>query len=347
MAFASYIHRTCTGAAELRVRAKRGAPLSLGPVLGLLTIVLLLLPAIPASGKQGASFQYPLANFAGPVRSQWARLAVDPERNEVYALNPRANDVRIFDQHGMEVFAFPGFVSSRDIAAGDEGDILILTKRYKTVVIHRCNYRGEKIAEITLKNVPEAFSEVAPDRLVYRHGLLYLVDSGLLTVIVAEADGSFIRGHDLEALLLELAEADEDAEEAEDEVQRLETELTGFDVDADGNFLFTVATLFTAYRLSPEGVLVGFGRAGSGKGKFGIAAGISVADSGHVLIADRLRCVVLIFNPDLSFKAEFGYRGGHRSNLIAPDDVASDANGNIYVSQAASLGVSVFRMVDD
>jgi hypothetical protein len=337
MAFASYIHRTCTGSAGLRARAKRGALLSLSPVLGLLTIALLVLPAIPASGKQGAA-------------SQWARLAVDPERNEIYALSPRENDVRIFDQHGMEVFAFEGFVSSRDIAAGDDGDILILTKRYKTSTIHRLNYRGEKISEITLQNVPEEFSEVAPDRLVYRHGLLYLVDSGLLTVIVADADGSFIRGHDLEALLLELAGEEEDAEkaeEAEDEVQQLQTELTGFDVDADGNLLFSIATLFTAYRLSPEGELWSFGRPGSGRGKFGIAAGVAAASSGHILIADRLRCVVLIFNPDLSFEAEFGYRGGHRSNLIAPDDVASDANGNIYVSQARSLGVSVFRMVDD
>ena len=57
--------------------------------------------------------------------------------------------------------------------------------------------------------------------------------------------------------------------------------------------------------------------------------------------------MVLIFDRDLAFKAEFGYRGGHASNLIAPDDVASDANGNIYVSQAANLGVSVFRMVDE
>ena len=194
MAFAPYIHRTCTGSAGLRARAKRGALLRLRPVLGLLTIALLVLPAIPASGPQGAAFQYRLANFSGPVLSQWARLAVDPERNEIYALSPRENDVRIFDQHGMEVFAFEGFVSSRDIAAGDDGDILILTKRYKTSTIHRCNYRGEKISEITLQNVPEAFSEVAPDRLVYRRGLLYLADTGLLTVPCVEVGNDEFQG---------------------------------------------------------------------------------------------------------------------------------------------------------
>jgi hypothetical protein len=313
-------------------------------MLGLLMVGLLLLPAIPASGRSGASFLYPLANFAGPVRSQWAKLAVDPERNEIYALSPHDKDVRIFDQHGMEIYAFEGFISSRDIAAGDDGEILILTKRYNASTVHRCNYRGEKISEITLKNVPEAFSSSAPDRLVYRNGSLYLADSGLLTVIVAHADGSFIRGHDFKAMLWRLANADDDEKEAK---KLEEISITGFDVDEDGNILFTVATLFAAYRFTPEGELAGFGRPGSGKGKFGVAAGIAATATGHILIADRLRSVVMIFDHDLGFKAEFGYRGGHPANLIAPDDVASDANGNIYVSQAANLGVSVFRMVED
>jgi hypothetical protein len=48
-----------------------------------------------------AAFRYRLSNFSGPVRSQWARLAVDQVRNEIYALNQRANDIRIFDEHGM------------------------------------------------------------------------------------------------------------------------------------------------------------------------------------------------------------------------------------------------------
>lgn len=314
-----------------------------GRMLGLLMIALLL-PAGSASGKQGASFLYPLANFAGPVRSQWARLAVDLGRNEIFALSPYDNDVRIFDEHGMEVFAFEGFTSSTDIAVGDDGDILILTRRYGVSTIHRCNYRGERVSEITLEGVPGAFSSASPDRLVYRHGSLYLVDSDLQTVIVADAKGSFIRGHHLKPMLWRLANADEDEQEAK---KLEEISITGFDVDADGNLLFTLATLFSAYRLSPDGVLEGFGRPGSGKGKFGVAAGIAAATTGHILVADRLRSVVLIFDRDLSFKAEFGYRGGHPSNLIVPDDVASDANGNIYVSQAANLGVSVFRMIDD
>jgi hypothetical protein len=310
----------------------------------MLTIGLLLMLAGPASGKASASFLYPLASFSGPVLSQWAMISVDPERNEVYVLRPRKWDVHIFDQHGMEIYEFEGFISARDIAAGDNGEILLLTNRYGKWTIHLCNYRGEELSEVTLRNVPEAFSTASPDRLVYRNGLLYLLDSERLTVIVANADGSFIAGHDFKTILWELWNADEDDEEAR---ALEELTATGFDVDEDGGILFTVASLFTAFRLSPEGELRSFGRAGSGRGKFGVVAGIAAAPTGHVLVTDRLRCVVLIFNRDLVFQSEFGYRGWTPSNLIAPNDVAIDAYGNVYVSQAANRGVSVFRMVDD
>lgn len=324
------------GGRDGRGRAVRG-----WPVLGVLTISLLLLPAGSALARASASFLYPLASFAGPVPSQWAKLAIDPERNEVYALRPRENDVRIFNEQGMELYAFEGLPSSRDISAGDEGEILILTRRLGDSTIHLYNYRGEKISEIALKDVPEEFTSARPDRLVYRQDSLYLLDSNLLIAIVARGDGSFARGHDLKAALWKAWNADEDEEKAKD---LDEIEVTGFDVDDDGNLLFTVATLFSGFRVSPEGDLQVFGRPGSGKGKFGVAAGVAAAPTGHVLVADRLRCVVLIFDHDLVFQNEFGYRGASPSNLIAPDDVAIDARGNVYVSQAANRGVSVFRM---
>jgi DNA-binding beta-propeller fold protein YncE len=323
--------------------ASRHAWVTLGRVFAIVTMGLLLLP-VPASANSSASFLFPLANFAGPVRSQWAKLAVDPERNEVYALSQAENDVRIFDEHGMEVYAFEGFFASMDITAGHDGDILILTQRYDGSTIHRCNYRGEELEEITLANVPDAFSDMAPDRLVYRNGTLYLADSEHMTVIEADLDGSFIRGHDLKALLWDLSNADEDEKAA----RKLdEIDIGGFDVDADGKILFTVAPLFSAFRLAPDGDLEPFGRPGSGKGKFGVAAGIAAADTGEILVSDKLRSVVLVFADDLTFTAEFGYRGNRPSNLIAPDDVAIDANGHVYVAQARNLGVSVFRMARD
>ena len=68
---------------------------------------------------------------------------------------------------------------------------------------------------------------------------------------------------------------------------------------------------------------------------------------GYIYVADRLRSVVLVFDPSFRFQTEFGYRGDRPSSLIVPDDLAIDGKGNVYVGQAANRGVSVFRVVHE
>ena len=323
-------------------------------VLGISMFVLLLaLPVHPAFGELTASFRYPLSNFSGPVPSQWAQLAVDQERNEIYALNRRGNDIRIFDAHGMEIHSFgEGFGTAADIAIGDDGDIFILSRGYGTSAVQLLDYRGELISEITPTDVPAAFSEHRADRLVYTQGSLYLVDSDSLSVIVLDADGRFKKGYDLDTILRRSLGDDDRLKKKTEKTDwtdnRLEdVSLNGFHVDRRGNMLFTVPVLFSAFRLSSDGGLAVFGRPGSAPGKFGVVAGIATDDMGYIYVADRLRSVVLVFDHNFVFQTEFGYRGGRPSNLIVPDDVAIDAGGNVYVAQAANRGVSVFRVAHD
>jgi DNA-binding beta-propeller fold protein YncE len=320
-------------------------------LLGILGLALFLaMPPDPASAGVEASFRYPLANFSGPVRSQWAKLAVDRERNEIYALHQRKNDIRIFGEHGMELFVFgEGFASAADIAIGDDGNIFILSTGYQTSTVHLLNYRGEHVSEIPLQNLPDAFSKFTADRLVYTQGSLYLVDSDALLVVVADEDGRFERGYDLTTVVKPFLPRDDDGQRKlanyDWKKKRLEDiDLNGFTVDDEGNIFFTVAVLFSAFKLSTDGEVRPFGRAGSGPGKFGVASGIVTDDMGYVYVSDRLRCVVLIFDPELRFQTEFGYRGDQPSNLIVPDDLAIDGKGNVYVGQAANRGVSVFRV---
>jgi hypothetical protein len=122
-------------------------------------------------------------------------------------------------------------------------------------------------------------------------------------------------------------------------------DLSGFAVDDKGNIFFTVPVLFSAFKLTPRGELRRFGRSGSAKGKFGVVSGIATDDRGYIYVSDRLRSVVLIFDRNLIFQTEFGYRGNQPSNLIVPDDLAIDSLGNVYVGQAANRGVSVFKIV--
>jgi hypothetical protein len=237
---------------------------------------ILLVPLHAASGGMKVSFRHRLSDFSGPVLSQWARLAVDQEHTEVYSLNRRENSIRVFDEHGMEIYEFgERFPSAADLAIGDDGDIFVLTARYQTSTIHLCNYRGERTSEITLKNVPGEFSDFRADRLRYRQGILYLTDSSRLIVILADADGSFREGYDFRAILKQRAAGDELAEKEFDDI-----EINGFDVDREGNILFTVASLFSAFRMSTDGELEQFGRPGSARGKFGVTGGIATDDAG-------------------------------------------------------------------
>jgi hypothetical protein len=310
----------------------------------------LLVPVNLALAGVTASFRYPLSNFSGPVRSQWAKLAVDRERNEIYSLRERKNDIRVFDEHGMEIFVFgDGFASAADIAIGDDGDIFILSRGHKTATVHLLDYRGEHVSEIPLQNVPAAFSKFTADRLEFSQGSLYLVDSDALMVIVTDEAGRFKEGHDLnEHLKPFVPRLDREQKQIANydwKKKKLEDiDLNGFTVDVRGNMFFTVPVLFSAYKLSVDGELTEFGKSGSGRGKFGVAAGIATDDMGYVYVSDRLRCVVMVFDRDLQFQTEFGYRGNQPSNLTVPDDLAVDGSGNIYVGQAANRGVSVFRV---
>jgi hypothetical protein len=308
------------------------------------------LPVNLAFAGVTASFRYPLSNFSGPVLSQWARLAVDPERNEVYTLRLRKNDIRIYDEHGMEIFVFgEGFGSAADIAIGDGGDIFVLSRGFKTATVHLLNFRGEQVAEIPLQDVPAAFSRFVADRLVHQNGSLYLVDSRAMKVIVVDEAGRFQKGYDLGREIKPFVPREDVARELAVENWRQrkldDIELSGFTVDDQGSIFFTVPVLFSAFKLPPRGDLMRFGKSGSAMGKFGVAAGIATDDMGYIYVSDRLRSVVLVFDRDLRFQTEFGYRGDQPSNLIVPDDLAVDSRGNVYVGQAANRGVSVFEVV--
>ena len=322
-----------------------------GRTVGILVLALLLgAPAHSASSEVAASFRYALSNFEGPVRSQWAKLAVDRKRNEGYALHEQKSDIRIFDEHGMEVFVFGGeFATAADISIGNHGDIFILSTGYQTSTVHLLDYQGRHVSEIPLQNVPREFSKFVADRIEYRRGSLYLVDSGALMVMIVSEDGVFEQGYDLSKLLksfLPRAKFVHELSTTDWKRKRLEyVEMNGFTVDADGNMFFTVPALFLAFKFSPDGALRSFGRAGSGKGKFGVSAGIVTDETGYIYVSDRLRSVVLVFDENLRFQTEFGYRGLEPSNLLVPDDLAIDGSGNIYVGQAANRGVSVFRVV--
>jgi len=281
------------------------------------------------------SFLYRLSNFSGPVHSSWAKIAIDEERDEIYVTDSQKGDVRIFNNWGMEIYRFGDDLNLGAVLAAavrNDGNILVLARQASRTSIVICNFRGEPLAELALQDFPPGFSDFYPTDMVCRHGRIYLLNNDSLRLAVTDSNGFFMRGHDLGALL-----------EIE-EKKRNVTQVGGFSVDPEGNIFFTVPVLFSAYRLSAQGKLAGFGRPGSAPGRFNVVGGIVADEQGYVYVADRLKSAVLVFDKNFKFMHEFGYRGRRPHNLISPNDLELDTAGRLYVSQLASLGVSVFKI---
>lgn len=281
------------------------------------------------------TFLYNLSNLNGPIKSNGASISIDKERDEIYVVDPGERDIGIFNDIGMEVFRFGddgGLGGVIDVDVDRDGNILVLSKGLNQSSIIICNFRGEPVSVLEIKNLPSDFSSFTPDRLVCRYGRIYLLDSKSLRIAVTNDEGFFENSYDLASLL------------GVEEEKRGNTDIGGFSLDPEGNMLFTVPVLFSAFKLTPDGNLASFGKAGSAPGRFGLVGGIVADDRGNIYVADRLKCVILIFDKDFQFQLEFGYRGLGPENLIGPNMIALDNSGRLYVSQLRNRGVSVFKI---
>jgi hypothetical protein len=95
--------------------------------------------------------------------------------------------------------------------------------------------------------------------------------------------------------------------------------------------------------MTPDKHVQAFGARGSSPGKFNVVSGIAADDKGNIYLTDTLRCVVMVFDKELNFRKEFGFRGLEPGNLIAPMELAVNSD-RVYVAQTRSRGVSVYRM---
>lgn len=282
-----------------------------------------------------ASFLYRLSNFSGPLPYQWVNLFVDEVRKEIYVVDTKERNVTIFNDSGMEIYSFGDDVNlgnAVDLVVKDDGDILVLRRNSLTFSIVVCNFRGDPISELKLKDFPPDFSGFSPKRLAYRRGLLYLLDSTATRIAVTDGNGIFQEGYNLGSMI------------GVEPEERDATSIDGFSVDHEGNILFTIPVLFKAYRLSPDGQVKSFGRPGGAPGGFNVVGGIVADDQGYYYVADRLKSAVLVFDDTFTFQLEFGNPGSGPNSLIGPRNLALDGEGRLYVSQLSSRGVSVFKI---
>jgi hypothetical protein len=312
--------------------------------LVLILAISLFLAPFPAQASAGvkSTFLYSLANFHGKLPYNEVRVRVDRARDEVYIVE--RGIVRVFNESGMEFYWFGDnaeLESIYDLAVDEKGDVSLLSFNLshpedpKYFLVH-CNYRGDVKEKLTVTGLPGEFSGFFPNYMFDRDGKFLFLSSGKMQVVVTDRNGVFRKGYDL-ANILEIPEKD-----------RPNTEIFGFNLDPDGNMLFTVPVLFQAYVVSPDGKVAGsFGKAGSAPGMFGVVCGIARDDQGNYLVVERLRSVVMVFDKAFRFLHEFGYVGGKPGNLVRPNEVAMGNAGKLYVTQVRNRGVSVFSVTSN
>ena len=302
-----------------------------------LTLSATIAGASPAQSQPvRGSYIYTLSGFTGAIKQDWSRIAVDRERGEIYALYQ--NLARIFNDSGMEVYRFGDDLDVGqilDVAVDERGDVLLLTHRDGVTAIVRCDYRGRETGGITPSGFPAALRDFAPNRMVYHRGSLYLASTMGLAIAVTDRDGKFTRAYDL-FRLLELEEKD-----------RGVTEVAGFSVDGEGNILFTVPVMFRAFVLAPDGSLAAFGKPSSAPGGFNIVSGIARDRKGNIIVIDRLKAAVLVFDKSFRFVTQFSGYGRKPGELVFPDDVAVGTDDRVYVTQSGKKGISVFKLTYD
>jgi len=287
--------------------------------------------AAPAHAVE-LSFLYALSDANGPLPMSWVRLAHDAAAHETFVVDPSEGVVRVFNKAGMETYSFGDDAALgpvNDVAVLDGGDLVLLTWLAGKPALVRCNFRGEPIGRIEIRGAPADLAGFVPDRLRAAGGNLYLASSQGMRAVAISPDGAFLRSYDASGIAAGRKAGD--------------AGFTGFGVDARGNLLFTVAPLFQAFVLSPDGELRGFGVRGSAPGRFNVVAGIAADLDGNLYVTDVLRAVVMVFDPAFEFRGEFGYRGYGPGNLIAPRDLVV-GDGQVFVTQSAGRGVSVFRV---
>jgi len=303
--------------------------------LAVMLLLVLCLPAYALAEYQ-TNYVYSLSDFSGTKPFSGARLALDAAKKEIYAMT--GETVSVFNSNGMEVYRFDydptiGVVS--DILATSDQKLILLARKGPRTRLVLCNFRVEPLREIELTGLPEELKGFGPDRIFARNGRLYLASSSNMKVVVTDEQGAFISSRDL----------GKDAGMTEKEIR--ESGLGGITLGHDGSFIFSVPAAAKLFVVSPDGSTKVFGKRGSATGRFGVITGVAEDRDGNILVVDKLRTVVMVFDRNFVLLKEFGRRGMRPGELIAPDDILVDSDNKVYISNLRKRGVVVFQLTSN
>lgn len=290
-------------------------------------------PRLGAAPSAQTRFLHELTSMTGRIGTTGAAITFDPRSNELLVVSQGL--VNVFNPSGVLVHRFGGDAELRRIRAvapldAASGDYAILADGVDVPEVVRCDYRGTRLHTITLRGVPDDVGELRPNVIAFVDGRLYLGDEAHRRVVVTDATGAFVRWFDLDRAI-----------GIGTEKGFVDPGIRGLTVDARGNILFTVPPLFRAFVVALDGSVRSFGTKGDTPGRFNVVVAIASDDVGRFYVVDVLRCAVSVWDAELRFVEQFGFRGYGPGGLVTPTAIAA-GDGKVFVSQGLQRGVSVF-----
>ena len=258
-------------------------------------------------------------------------LSLSPNDGELCVTDEGSGELRIFSDKGVFTFGTGSLseLSHPASAALDPFGGFYLTDAKEGVgrTLRRLNYRGEPMA-YTPESPVEGWS---PDQLFIAR------DGGIVSL---DGKTALLTKHDPAsgALIWQRRIGDESA--GENLVFGRPAE------SADGRIYLPCASLHMVFVRDAEGRPLGsFGEFGATRGGLIFPVGVDFGPEGTILLLDRIRHTVLLFDENHAFLAEYGSFGGREGQFYHPVALAARADGRVYVAQGYGSRVQVFQLL--
>lgn len=258
-------------------------------------------------------------------------VTFDSAGREICITESRGRAFHILNEWGVEVFRTGHFANLRGPLEGSlsaDGSLFYIDLAGDT--------RGTTIGKLNLFGEPEAFdprqpaSGWSPDHLILDSAgnLLSLDTSSRILALHDAGDGSLL----WQQLILDDAAGD--------------LGLGRPFCAPDGRIFVPGGESHQVHVYSAEGVLVqSFGRFGTGPGGLVFPVGVALGPNESILVLDRMRHKILIFDSAYEYVTEVGRAGIYAGQFYHPLSIAATDDGRVYVSQGFQSRVQIFKLL--
>ncbi len=304
-------------------------------------------PAPPAAARLQFVGEFSRPEELGIRRSLWSRLVritTGPEQDALV----RPMSVAVAERANIIYVADPG--------AG---------------CVHRYDLKSGRYRQLRLARDVPLLSPVG--LAVTADGRVFVTDSQLARIFVADADDKVLTALSLDAPLLQPTGLSWDA--STDELVVVDTTAqiirrytssgalvsefgqrgqqagslnypTFLWQDSDRSLLVSDTLNFRIQRFSNDGISLGyFGKAGDATGALSRPKGVAADSFGHIYVIDSLFHAVQVYDRQGRFLLAVGEQGQGPGQFWLPTGVFVDANDSIFVADTHNRRVQVFRYV--